>query len=193
MTLKIKNKPQTRKKILKTAGRLFSQRGYFGTSMEEVAKEVGVGKSALYYHFESKDALCKELMLESCEELKTKLKKAVKGNFTPFDVLFNIVKALLDFRLKHPEIGLLTSVGLSKDEKMPIVQFIVGLRMEMLKFIRELVGRLDFVCRKTRKFASVFAASILGFALNPLLPEDMKPKEMSENLTSLLFRRKAVS
>ena len=181
-----KKNPQARKKILKTAGRLFAQRGYFGTSMNEIAKEVGVGKSALYYHFESKEALCRELMTGSCKELKGRLKKTVENSLTPVDILFNLIKTFLDFRLEHPEIGLLTSLGLSSDREMPIVQFITDLRNEMIKFIRVLIGGLDFVRRRTRKFSYVLAVSILGFVLNPLLPKNMETDEISKNLTTLL-------
>ena len=47
-------KESTRDKILNTAGKLFSQRGYFGVSMSQIAQQVGITKAALYYHFDSK-------------------------------------------------------------------------------------------------------------------------------------------
>ena len=184
-----KNKDTTQE-VLKVASQLFSKQGYFGTSMSDIASEVGVSKSALYYHFESKEALCRELMQSSCDELKVELKQAVKDNITPFDVLFIIVKVLLDFRLKHPELNLLTSVGLSSDEKEPIVQFIADLRMKLLKFIRELIGDVDFVRRKGRKFLFVFSASLLSFVLSPLIPDDMKSSEVSEQMIRAIAGKK---
>lgn len=183
----------TNKKILKVAGKLFSEQGYHGTSMSDIAEEVGIGKSALYYHFVSKEALCSQLMQGSFDELKMELKRAVKDSSTPFDVLFNVIKTLLDFRLKHPEINLLTSVGFSSDEKEPIVQFMADLRIELLTLIRDLISSVDFIRRKGRKFLFVFSASLLSFVLSPLVPGDMKSSEVSEQMIRLITEKKESS
>ena len=34
---------------------LFTQKGYDGTSLREIAEKLGVTKAAIYYHFASKD------------------------------------------------------------------------------------------------------------------------------------------
>jgi len=183
-------KKDTRQEVLNATGLLFSKQGYHGTSMSDIAKKVGIGKSALYYHFESKDALCRKLMQGSFNKLKIKLKRAVKDSLTPFDVLFNVIKTLLDFRLKHPELNLLTGVNLSSDEKEPIVQFIADLRIKLLKFIRELIGDVDFVRRKGQKFLFVFSASLLSFVLSPLIPDDMKSSEVSEQMIQVIVGKK---
>lgn len=55
----------TRQKTLEAALLLFADKGYFGASMRQIARAVGVRESALYHHFPSKqgilDALIKEL------------------------------------------------------------------------------------------------------------------------------------
>jgi AcrR family transcriptional regulator len=48
---------RTRQAILDAALDLFAQKGYFGTSLRDVAAVVGVRESALYNYFASKDAL----------------------------------------------------------------------------------------------------------------------------------------
>ncbi len=48
---------RTRQAVLDAALDLFSQRGYFGTSLRDVAAAVGVRESALYNYFPGKDAL----------------------------------------------------------------------------------------------------------------------------------------
>ena len=47
----------TRRRMLEVAERQFAQKGYQGTHLESIAREVGVRKTALYYYFESKSAL----------------------------------------------------------------------------------------------------------------------------------------
>ncbi len=47
----------TRESILMAALRLFSRNGYEGTSMRDIAGEVGISQGAIYKHFAGKDAL----------------------------------------------------------------------------------------------------------------------------------------
>ncbi len=47
----------TRQRILDTAIELFTEQGYDGTSLREIAERVGVTKAALYYHFASKSEI----------------------------------------------------------------------------------------------------------------------------------------
>ena len=47
----------TKKRILETALELFAQSGYMGTSMSDIAKELGITKGALYKHYTSKQEI----------------------------------------------------------------------------------------------------------------------------------------
>ena len=48
-------KSDTRQRILDVALDLFTVQGYDGTSLREIAEQLGVTKAAIYYHFESKE------------------------------------------------------------------------------------------------------------------------------------------
>lgn len=54
----------TRRLILDAALDLFSEGGFAGTSMRQIAKTVGVRESALYHHFPSKVAIFEALLRE---------------------------------------------------------------------------------------------------------------------------------
>lgn len=54
-----------RRAILRVASRLFNEKGFHGTSLDEIADVLGVTKTALYYYVKSKDALLYECMLLS--------------------------------------------------------------------------------------------------------------------------------
>jgi len=47
--------PSTRERILNVALELFTEKGYDGASLREIAEQLGVTKAAIYYHFASKD------------------------------------------------------------------------------------------------------------------------------------------
>ena len=52
----------SRQDILRTAARLFQQRGYDATSMNDVAAALKLSKGGLYHHFQSKDEILFNLM-----------------------------------------------------------------------------------------------------------------------------------
>ena len=54
----------TKEKILSAALDLFSQSGYAGTNIRELSASLGMGKSSLYRHFESKEAIWNALLDE---------------------------------------------------------------------------------------------------------------------------------
>ena len=66
-----RRREQTREEILDAARQVLLRKGFGATTLEAVAREVGVTKPALYYYFPSKDALLFELMFESLERLTT--------------------------------------------------------------------------------------------------------------------------
>lgn len=48
---------ETKARILESAIKLFSSRGYNKASVDEICREAGISKGAFYHHFESKQAL----------------------------------------------------------------------------------------------------------------------------------------
>ncbi|MGA3147760.1 MAG: TetR/AcrR family transcriptional regulator [Acidimicrobiales bacterium] len=53
----------TKERILDVALDLFTEKGFDGTSLREIAERLGVTKAALYYHFASKDDILMALHL----------------------------------------------------------------------------------------------------------------------------------
>ena len=57
-------------KIIKAAQTVFAKQGYHDSTMDDIAKEVGVSKGALYSYFSSKEDLLKEISLQGHRTLK---------------------------------------------------------------------------------------------------------------------------
>lgn len=53
---------ETRSEILRVALQLFTERGYEGASIRDIAEALGMTKSSLYYHFAGKDAILAAVM-----------------------------------------------------------------------------------------------------------------------------------
>lgn len=53
---------KTRRKILRESIRLFARQGYAGTSVQMIAQAAGIGKSGVFWHFETKEKLLQAVL-----------------------------------------------------------------------------------------------------------------------------------
>ena len=68
--------PRRRRQLLDVALRVFADRGYHATSMNDLAETAGVTKPVLYQHFRSKRALYLELLEDVGGQLRDTIVKA---------------------------------------------------------------------------------------------------------------------
>ena len=64
---------KTKRKIFETSMKLFAEKGYDATSIEEITSVVGVAKGTLYYHFSSKEEIFNFLIEEGMKLLKNSI------------------------------------------------------------------------------------------------------------------------
>ena len=64
---------KTKRKIFETSMKLFAEKGYDATSIEEITATVGVAKGTLYYHFSSKEEIFQFLVEEGVKLLKNSI------------------------------------------------------------------------------------------------------------------------
>jgi len=57
-----KMEENTRERIIRVSLDMFAQNGYKGTNLRDIAKEIDLSKSAIYKHFESKEAIWNEIV-----------------------------------------------------------------------------------------------------------------------------------
>ena len=64
---------KTKRKIFETSMKLFAEKGYDATSIEEITATVGVAKVTLYYHFSSKEEIFNFLIEEGIKLLQNSI------------------------------------------------------------------------------------------------------------------------
>src|SRR6516165_1902246 len=69
--------PGTRGRILLGALKLFAEFGFHGTSIRDIAAEVGINSATLYSHYPSKEQVLADLVLIGHEELHRYLQEAL--------------------------------------------------------------------------------------------------------------------
>jgi AcrR family transcriptional regulator len=81
-----------RQEILRTAARLFQQRGYDATSMNDVAAALKLSKGGLYHHFQSKDEILFEIMDHAMEITQERVLNPVRGIADPEERLRALIR-----------------------------------------------------------------------------------------------------
>lgn len=92
-----------RDQILVVAARLFVERGFRGTSIDDLGAAVGVSGPALYRHFSSKESVLAALLVGVSEELVEGARSIREGG-RPSEVLRSLVAFHVRFALEHPEL-----------------------------------------------------------------------------------------
>ncbi|MDM7324641.1 MAG: TetR/AcrR family transcriptional regulator [Thermus sp.] len=82
----------TRHRILEEAARLFTEKGYEATSVQELAEALGLSKAALYHHFPSKEEILYEISQEALKGLLREGEKALAAP-TPQEALLRFMEA----------------------------------------------------------------------------------------------------
>ena len=95
--------------VLRRAVEVFNRQGYDGTSMGDLARELGVGKSALYHHVPGKQALLSQALDEALDGLTAVLDRPAGA--TAYDRLRAAVRQSVRVLVEHlPAVTLLLRV-----------------------------------------------------------------------------------
>ncbi len=98
MKSQTKNKFDKKKEEIKAAGiKSFTAYGYYKTTLEDIAGMLGMKKNSLYYYFESKEALFRELVEDEIAAHNAFLEKTVNTDLPADKKLIKIISGLIEF------------------------------------------------------------------------------------------------
>jgi len=102
------SKPSTRlEEVLQSAANIFFAKGYHATSIEDVARAVGILKGSLYYYIKSKDDLLFQLLLAGIEDGDAFIAQQIDAQGDPVEQLERAIRAQIDYIIqKRVQFGL---------------------------------------------------------------------------------------
>jgi AcrR family transcriptional regulator len=107
----------TRERILDVALDLFVEKGFDGTSLREIAEELGITKAAIYYYFASKDDILMALHMRLHELGKDGLERLTSGPVS-LQLWGSILDEVLGEMLVHRKIFLMHERNQAALEKL---------------------------------------------------------------------------
>lgn len=126
--------------LLQVAAKLFYERGYDGTSMEELSKRLGIAKSGIYHHVRSKEELLRLAVDRALDGLFAVADEAEQLPGPAIDKLEHVVRgSVLVLSERLPFVTLLLRVrGNSKVERAALAR-----RREFDRLVAKLVAQAE--------------------------------------------------
>lgn len=129
--------------ILDAALVLFGRKGYEGTTIEDIAEELGYAKASLYYYFTGKEAMVKALIYEAMETADRAMDAYLRRSDDPVQNLRDLIGSYVDdytakrgfFNIYH-HVGHFMDSILSEDERRAMAQRMQEMNDKIIGMIR---------------------------------------------------------
>jgi AcrR family transcriptional regulator len=182
----------SRQEILRTAARLFQQRGYDATSMNDVAAALKLSKGGLYHHFQSKDEILYEIMNHAMEITQERVINPVRGIENPEERLRALIRLHIEVVLSPRDREI--TVMLHENHPLPpaLRKSINTRKKEYIHFVEKLMAEVQ----RTRQSKGGVSPRAAAFALLGMInwiyqwykPEgDLQANSLVPQFTELVF------
>lgn len=158
---------KTKRKIFETSMKLFAEKGYDATSIEEITATVGVAKGTLYYHFSSKEEIFNFLVEEGVKLLKNSISIKTANLESSIDKLRAIVLIQIKVLVKYESfMTIILSQIWGSDPRSKMCRAYV---FEYIQMIEEIVKEGIKKGEIVEGDPNVIASGIFGFTCSSLI------------------------
>lgn len=168
---------KTKRKIFETSMRLFAEKGYDATSIEEITANVGVAKGTLYYHFSSKEEIFEFLIEEGVKLLKNSIEIKTEKLNNSLDKIKAIVLIQIKILVKYEDFMtiVLSEIWGSGKRSTLCKKYIFEYIQMIEKIVEEGINKKEII----NGDKNVIASGIFGFTCSSLIYKMRTEKEIN--------------
>lgn len=105
MARKPSDQTVSREDIIRAAAGVFRERGFHGTTMQQIADAVGLQKGSLYHHITSKEELLNDVMMAGLTQLGERLEAVAASPLPPADKLHQLIETHIRYAAENLDIA----------------------------------------------------------------------------------------
>ena len=184
----------TKSKIFNIAARLISQKGYNAVSMREISEQSGVSKPTIYYYFNSKEGLYRQLFNAAITHSDNQINEILNRDISVKQKLVELTKTRFSQTLKYPDFARFYLHLFIFMEDTPLsAQFQTAaiIRRELLKkLIQEGIRKNEFGSSvKVPIAVEMLIGTMIHFIAQQLVsPKKILSDQLAEEIVNLLFK-----
>ncbi len=158
--------------IIDAAIRVLARQGYARTSLLEIAKEAGMSKGALHYHYPTKEALIHAVLEAACNAVQARTVEAWSPSDNPFEALRKSLEELWATRVQRTDEALVVA------DLLALSLYEESLRATLAEFY-------ELGARQIREYLEEHLVSL---GLEPLISLDLLPRVVIGMLDGLVMQ-----
>jgi AcrR family transcriptional regulator len=174
----------TRADVVVAAGRLFAEKGYHGTSMRDLGRELGLLGSSLYAHVDSKQDLLVEVVEEGARLFGDSATRALTTPGTANDRLQALITGHIEVVLSNQDVvrTFLNEARMLDDvHRARVLSARDNYEQAFRDVIRQGIGDGSFREDTDPKITSIFVLSVLNAVQRWYQPDgDLSPAQLAE-------------
>ena len=194
-----KKAADTKKRIFEAALTIFTDKGYVGTTMDDVIAAAGVSKGSIYWHFDSKQELFSELFEYFFEGIRESYAAALAGeegeggDAAPMERMRLMIRETLAKACSQIEVLKafmeFFNIGMKDPEfRSKFTRFYIKMTSTLAAVIEEGIRRGDFAAGNPYKNALAVLSLLDGFFLRCLLEPELQTEEYLQAIEGFIER-----
>lgn len=180
-----------RDQMLEVAARLFSERGYHGTSMQHLAQGLGILRGSLYAHISSKEDLLFDIVDRGADRFMSRMEEVLASDLSPEEKVRLGVLAHVATVAEHPEASAVFLNDwrfLSKDRREEILAKRDLYESLVREVVEEGIEWGVFPEDLDAKLAAIFILSVVNWLHQWYDPSGpLSPDEVADRLSAMIL------
>ena len=175
-----------RQKLLEAAAKRFAVRGFEGTSIRDIARDVGMLPGSVYYHFRSKEELLLAVHRQGVEHVMRSVKNAVaEAGKDPWERLTTAAAGHLDALLGENPFGPVITAQFMRSFGEPLRGRLIAQRDEYEAFFESFLDDLPLPPDTDRQLFRLALLGSLNWTRNWYRPGGKRPAELARHIVRI--------